>query len=176
MTGSVWIRRTTAIAILLALIAVASAMWSLLDDDQNAAAWRIGPVDDFPVGSPIPIAIDHGYFDLFEPEGGGEAAGAVKETRVWVVNRTGARPLVLLQRSPWKGCRVMLASPADASNYGHTPPQGFEVGFIDPCHGGLYALDGRHLEGPGTAHLSRFEVGIDGDGRLLIDLTDLRGG
>jgi Rieske Fe-S protein len=130
--------------------------------------------------TPVEVVIDHAYFDRYLPEAGGatdvDRPRSVSEARVWVVIRGGTDPVVFSQFSPWLGCRVMVATAADAIGFGHTPPDEFEVGFLDPCHGGLFSIDGEHLAGPGAAGLRRFPVRIDADGTLLVDLTDLQAG
>ena len=166
------------------LIGVALVSWPLLRSEHRPDAWPIGSIAEYPSDMPIAVEIDHGYFDfiLTEGEGGDGVAEAparprsVSETHLWVVNRRGAEPLALLQRSPWLGCRVQIATVADAATFGYTPPDDFKLGFIDPCHGGLFSITGEHLAGPGTNPLSRFSVQIDADGTILVDLTELRAG
>ena len=163
----------------LAVLALALASWSLLRAEHDSDAYPVGHLADYPPDIPVAVEIDHAYFDRFLPESPTtdvDSPRSVSKTNVWIVNRLGTEPLVLLQRSPRLGCRVIVASLADAIGFGHTPPQDFEAGFIDPCHGGLYSIGGQRLAGPGSANLSRFPVRIDSDGTLLVDLTDLAAG
>ena len=57
---------------------------------------------------------------------------------------------------------------------GHAVPAGFERGFLDPCHGGLFSLDGQHLAGPGQRGLDRFPLRYLPDGTVAADLTELQ--
>jgi Rieske Fe-S protein len=56
-------------------------------------------------------------------------------------------------------------------DFGGTVPAGFSHGFRDPCHGGLFSLDGQHLDGPGERGLYRFPVAYLLDGSVVVDLT-----
>jgi len=165
---------------IIALAALGLASFSLLRSEHDPGAWRIGSMMEYPADSPVEVVIDHAYFDRFLPEATGatdiERPRSVSEARVWVVIRGGTEPVVFSQMSPWLGCRVVAVTAADAAIFPYAPPEDFEVGFFDPCHGGLFSIDGEHLAGPGTAGLSRFPVRIDRDGALLVDLTDLRAG
>lgn len=86
---------------------------------------------------------------------------------------TAAAPR-LDQRSPWLGCRIGVVTRLKALEFGHEPPAGFERGFLDPCHGGLFYLDGHHLEGPGHRGLISFSVGYLPDGSVVVDLTRIQ--
>jgi Rieske Fe-S protein len=164
---------------ILALAAVGLASYSLLRNEYQPNAWPIGSIMEYPADTPVEVVIDHAYFDRFLPEAETtevDRPRSVSEARVWVVNRGGAQPVVYSAMSPWLGCRVVAVTAADAAIFPYTPPDDFEVGFLDPCHGGLFSIDGEHLTGPGTEGLRRFPVRIDADGTLLIDLTDLQAG
>jgi Rieske Fe-S protein len=163
----------------LALAAVGLASYSLLRDDHQPNAWPIGNIVEYPADTPVEVVIDHAYFDRFLPEAEAtevDLRGSISEARVWVVNRVGTEPVAFSQMSPWLGCRVVAVTAADAVSFPYAPPDDFEVGFLDPCHGGLFSIDGEHLAGPGTEGLRRFPVRIDADGTLLVDLTDLQTG
>ena len=174
---------STRIAIAAGVIALAAlglASFSLLRSEHDPDAWPIGSMMEYPADSPVEVVIDHAYFDRFLPEATGatdiERPRSVSEARVWVVIRGGTEPVIFSQMSPWLGCRVVAVTAVDAAIFPYPPPENFEVGFFDPCHGGLYSIDGAHLVGPGTAGLSRFPVRIDSDGTLLVDLTNLTAG
>jgi Rieske Fe-S protein len=163
----------------LALVAAGLASYSVLRNDRQPDAWPIGSITEYPADTPVEVVIDHAYFDRFLPEGDATEANrhrSVAEARVWVVIRGGTEPVVYSQISPWLGCRVVAVTAADTAGFPNAPPTGFEVGFLDPCHGGLFSMDGQHLAGPGTEGLRRFRVRIDASGTLLVDLTDLQAG
>lgn len=183
MAPSVALRRhgtRRALTVLLAAMAAITTLVLITRDDPkpDPSAWPIGTVSDYPIGTPVEVVLDHAHVDPFPLDA--EAAIGVPrtlpETRVWVVNHGGTRPSVFSQRSPWLGCRLVTADATAARSYGHVVPSDFELGLLDPCHGGLYSLDGRHLAGPGTSGLRHFPVKVDPDGVLMVDLTDLRAG
>jgi hypothetical protein len=137
----------------------------------------IGQASEFPPGSVIEVALDVGHFDPVgfespeaEPSGGREFGS----TRLFVVNDSEVGLSAVSLRSPWMGCRVGVVTRAMAIEFGHQVPTGFEKGFLDPCHGGLFSLDGQHLAGPGHRGLNSFPVGYLPDGSVVVDLTGLK--
>ena len=146
-------------------------------DHEPPVRYAIGPIDEFPFDVPVEVTIGVGHYDPYQPEGPGQSApGVVEETLIFVVNRAGASPVALDRRSPWLGCRVQVATREEGAAFGHALPDGFEVGFADPCHGGVYAIDGTHVAGPGSRSLSRYPVYVDGSGTVMVDLTSLVAG
>jgi Rieske Fe-S protein len=137
----------------------------------------LGLATEFPPGSVTERVLDIGYFDPVGVENASPEVPpgrAVLTTRLFVVNVPDAGLLALVERSPWLGCRVVEVTRAQAIEFGHRVPAGFERGFLDPCHGGLFSLDGQHLAGPGQRGLDRFPVRYLPDGTVAADLTELQ--
>jgi Rieske Fe-S protein len=95
---------------------------------------------------------------------------------LFVVNDSEVGLSAVSLRSPWMGCRIGVVTRAMAIEFGHEVPTGFEKGFLDPCHGGLFSLDGQHLAGPGHRSLITFHVKYLPDGTVVVDLTAVRVG
>jgi Rieske Fe-S protein len=134
----------------------------------------VGNVSEFPVGSVTERSLDIGYFDLLPFEGSTPPSSAAARTSTGLfVNDPDEGILALSQRSPFLGCRVHPATAAQAEELGYDFPPGFAGGFLDPCHGGIFGLNGAHLAGPGVRGLDRFPVRYLADGTVAIDLTRL---
>ena len=133
----------------------------------------IGQASEFPLGSVIEVVLDADHFHPFgleSPLTEFPTGRKYSDTRLFVVSDSEGR-VVLSQRSPWMGCRVVVVTRAKATEFGHEAPAGFDRGFLDPCHGGLWSLAGQHLAGPGHRGLTRFPVGYLPDGSVIVDLT-----
>ncbi|MGH8926278.1 MAG: hypothetical protein ACRDWA_16870 [Acidimicrobiia bacterium] len=122
------------------------------------------------------VVLNVGHFDpiglespVAEVPGGRE----VSETRLFTISQSEGTLVALSLRSPWLGCRVDMVTRAKALEFGHEVPAEFDRVFLDPCHGGLFSLDGHHLAGPGRRGLTRFPVGYLPDGSVVVDLTRL---
>lgn len=173
-------RRRLVIGLLIVAVAVASGSlgWFLHGsiDQSSTTAVPLGLATEFPPGSVTERVLDIGYFDPVVENASAEVppGRAVLTTRLFVVNDPDAGLLALVARSPWLGCRVVEVTRAQAIEFGHRVPAGFERGFLDPCHGGLFSLDGQHLAGPGQRGLDRFPVRYLPDGTVAADLTELQ--
>jgi hypothetical protein len=174
-------RRRLVIGLLIVAVAVASGSlgWLLRgsNDQFSPTAAPLGLATEFPPGSVTARVLDIGYFDPVGVENASPEAPpgrAVPTTRLFVVNDPEIGLLALLERSPWLGCRVVEVTRAQAIEFGHRVPAVFEGGFLDPCHGGLFSLDGQHLAGPGQRGLDRFPLRYLPDGTVAADLTKLQ--
>lgn len=172
-------RRVIAVLAALVLVAAAGAAGWLLRGgvDEDPTAVPVGHVSDFPSGSVKERVLDVGHYDSVGVEGPLEdatAGGEVASTRLFIVNHPESGFLAVLQRSPWLGCRVVEVTAGEASDFGGTLPAGFERGFRDPCHGGLFSLDGQRLAGPGERDLDQFPIRYLPDGTLVVDVTNLQ--
>jgi Rieske Fe-S protein len=174
-------RRRLVIGLLIVAVAVTSGSLGWLFrgsiDQFSPTAAPLGLATDFPPGSVTERVLDIGYFDPVGVENASPEVApgrAVSTTRLFVVNDPGAGLLALVERSPWLGCRVVEVTRAQAIEFGHRVPAGFERGFLDPCHGGLFSLDGQHLAGPGQRGLDRFPLRYLPDGTVAADLTELQ--
>lgn len=136
----------------------------------------VGHVFEFPPGSVNERVLNVGHYDPFGVEGPLEDPTASREyatTRLFVVHHPETGLVAVSQRSPWLGCRVVEVTTEAVRDFGQTPPAGFERGFLDPCHGGLFSLDGRHLAGPGERSLDQFPIRYLPDGTIVVDVTNL---
>jgi len=145
-----------------------------LVDGSDPEAVAIGSAADFPPGSVTEVVLDVGHFDpvgLESPAAERPGAREFTSTRLFVVNDSVGGLSAVSLMSPWMGCRVRLVTRTMATEFGHAVPAGFEKGFLDPCHGGLFSLDGRHLAGPGQRGLVTFPVKYLSGGTVIVDLT-----
>lgn len=151
------------------------ALWASLNQVDPTAV-PLGAAAAFPPGSVTERVLEVGYFDpvgVESPSSESPPLQEVRQTRLFVVSLPGAGLQALLQRSPFRGCRVTQITQADAAGIvGEVPPD-FGGGFYDPCHGGLFSLDGRHLAGPGQRNLDTFPIQYRPDGTVVVDLTEL---
>jgi Rieske Fe-S protein len=167
--------------VLIVAVAVASGSLGWLFrgsiDQFSPTAAPLGLATEFPPGSVTERVLGIGYFDPVGVENASPEVPpgrAVPTTRLFVVNDPDAGLLALVERSPWLGCRVVEVTRAQAVEFGHRVPAGFDRGFLDPCHGGLFSLDGQHLAGPGQRGLDRFPLRYLPDGTVAADLTELQ--
>lgn len=143
-------------------------------DARNPQAVVIGQASEFPPGSVTEVALDMGHFDpvgLESSEAEVPGGREYSKSLLFVVNDSEGGLVALSLRSPWMGCRVVVVTRAMAIEFGHEVPAGFDRGFLDPCHSGLFSLEGQHLAGPGHRGLLRFPVGYLPDGSVVVDLT-----
>ena len=172
-------RRSAAAAlVVIGLILGGIGGWLLRDFiDSPPQAVVIGQASEFSPGSVTEVVLDAGHFDpypLESPTAEASAGSELSETRLFVVSDPRGGLVALSQRSPWLGCRMTVVTRAAALDFGHAVQSAFESGFLDPCHGGLYSLDGEHLAGPGDRALNRFSVGYLPNGSVVVDLTDVQ--
>lgn len=164
------------LAILLMAAAAGFGWW--LRGGGDTGAVPVGDASDFALGAPVEVQVGAPYFDPVGLEGNGaesaQGPGERESALLFIVNHPDRGLLALSQRGPFLGCRVQVAAEADARQYGHEPPEGFVLGFIDVCHGGLCDLDGTHLAGPGSRNLDRFPVSYLPDGTVTVDLSRLQ--
>lgn len=141
---------------------------------RSPEAVVIGQASEFPPGSVIEVVLDADHFDPFgleSPLAQLPTGRKYSDTRLFVVSDAEGRVVALSQRSPWMGCRVVVVTRGKATELGHEVPAGFDSGFLDPCHSGLWSLAGQHLAGPGLRGLTRFPVSYLPDGSVVVDLT-----
>lgn len=84
-----------------------------------------------------------------------------EQQRLFVV-RTDAGYVVLSQRSPTRGCRLVAADDLDPVL------RDDGVAFADPCHGATFRLDGTRLGGPTRRDMYRYRFDIV-DERIIVD-------
>lgn len=160
------------VVVAVALTAVAVGAWRPgRERGPDPAALPLGDAGSFPSGSVTErVVVVEGIdaSELGDTMASGEAAERI---RLLIVNDPESGLVALSGLSPFRGCRVVEISAAEAGGFGHTRTRGLERGFLDPCHGGLFALDGTHLGGPGERGLVRFSVRRAPDGSLAVDLT-----
>lgn len=172
--------RRASLAILIALLVVLAGWFALAqrstDRPDEAVAADVGSIAEFPPGSVTELELAASHLDTLGLEGSDAppASRLRARTRLFVVHTRDSSLLALLARSPWLGCRLTVVDRNAAERFGHVVPPDFVQGFLDPCHGGLYAADGHHLAGPGTLGLDRFPVTIGAGGRVTVDLTELQ--
>lgn len=170
-------RRSALLVLVLAIAASAAAVtaWRPEEPTDHDRLVAIGKPGDFPTGSITELVV--AVTDL-DPSRLGHlpVSDDGANVRLIVVNDPEVGLLALSGHSPFRGCRVVEIEAAEAEGFGHTRTQGFERGFLDPCHGGLFALDGTHLAGPGEQDLVRFSVARRPNGSLTVDLTRPLGG
>lgn len=172
-----WHRVGVGFAVVALVLGGVALGWWLRGSTGTAGptAVPLGDASDFAVGTIVERNLDAGFYDPVGVEIPGPdeegRPGPIAPARLFVVSHPEHGLLALAQRSPFRGCRMVVATAADARGYGHTPPGDFVLGFLDPCHGGLFALDGTHLAGPGSRSLDRFPVGYLPDGTVTVDLT-----
>lgn len=130
-------------------------------------------------GEPVQLVeLDEGHVDALTLVGGAsQPVRSTSPTRLWLTLRDG-RPLALLDRSPFRGCRVVHAEDVTVPSRGSAGQLASTVdGFVDPCHGAVFGADGRFVDGPVEMRgLDRFTAGIAADGEIVVDLTDLQPG
>ncbi len=167
------------LVVVVALLAGAIG-WMLRDLAGDApaahpAAFAIGDIDDFPVGSLSEVDTGVEFFDPYGAEDrslGAEGAPGPKAATLLVIHEEGGRVVAMYASSRWRGCRVQPISRADALGmFSEAVPEWFTAGLVDPCHGGLYAPTGEQILGPGERGLDRFPVSYGADGTVLVDLT-----
>lgn len=88
----------------------------------------------------------------------------VEEHRLFLV-RTDEKYVVLSQRSPTRGCRLVTG---DELISGITIV-GSGATFADPCHGATFALDGTRLSGPAARGMYSYRFELL-DNRIIADL------
>ncbi len=159
------------LGVLVVVAAAVAAGWLLRDRVvPDPTAVPVGHVSEFPPGSVTERVLDVGHYDPLGVEGPLEdttADGVYASTRLFIVNHPDSGLIALLQRSPFLGCRIVEMTAEEVRDFGGTLPAGFERGFSDPCHGGLYTLDGRQVDGPGERDLDQFAVRYLPDGTAL---------
>ena len=127
---------------------------------------ELGPVASFPVGSITEVVVTT-KLTTWIPRISDSADDGVVEVPVLVVGNSGTEFLVLYAPDPHRGCRVKPASAADPNAHGDLAEN---VAFINPCHGEMYDLAGRYVDGPSPRGLDRFASYVE-EGVVMIDLT-----
>ncbi len=128
-----------------ALIAALSPAWQPATED-----WRpLGPLERFPIATMTPsvIVLDHADW----PRRVGEQAAFV-----W---RPSTEEIIVYSRSCTDlGCPLEYEAKSSC--------------FLCPCHGGIFAQDGRRLAGPPKSPMLRYANRVH-QGILEIDITSL---
>lgn len=127
--------------------------------------FRIGRVDDFPLGSVTDIELQATFSDpdpavvgaidtrsTLEP-----SSAAVSPVLIFLVHDPEVGFLALYNRDPHLGCRIKW--------------NGAALRFEDPCHGSQYTRTGGYIFGPSPRGLDRFAVVVAEDGSLSVDLA-----
>ena len=108
------------------------------------------------------------------PEFAGD--GARGETRlidrVFLTQDAEGTSHAFLDMSPFRGCRLVVISRDDAFDPSRLPA-GFVQGFLDPCHGGVFSLDGSKLAGPGDRGLDVVPIVTAPNGGLALDFSSV---
>ena len=118
-------------------------------DQEDPTPAGPGPVSDAPVSAGNIADLDEG--DL-RPVSGFRVAVGRDEDGVWAVS-THCTHL---------GCNI-----ADRDTRGNINFDGFECG----CHGSRYDRDGNVENGPSVRPLRNYDVAIEGDGEIFVDMT-----
>lgn len=108
---------------------------------------NIGKLDDFPVGVPKKMTVTSSKMDawnVFE----GLVMGSV-----WVIRQEDNSLQVFSTNCPHLGCGI---------DWGQD-----ENKFLCPCHGGVFGIDGKKLEGPAPRGLYAYETKIDNNNVLV---------
>lgn len=159
------------IATALVLVAILAIGFSLLRPapEIDPTAYPAGRTSDLQPRGPQLVEITYPFDDPTVLEGNEPptTVGTVASAVAWI-SLIDDEPVALLSRSPWLGCRLVVATAADAADFGYAVDADF-TGFLDPCHGGLYSATGEHLDGPGSADLTRIPARVAG-GSILLDL------
>ena len=124
------------------------------------------------------VEVDRGHVDALTLVGGGsERVSSNSTTPLWLILRDG-QPLALLDRSPFRGCRLVYEEDVTATPRGFTQRIASPTdGFVDPCHGAVFSTAGAFVDGPVEMRgLDRFAAGIAPDGEIVVDVSDLRAG
>lgn len=143
-------------------------------DRSQPGSVVIGNASDFRPGSVTEVVLDEGHFDpvgLESPAAENPGPRGFASTHLFVVSEPERGLSAVSLMSPWMGCQIGVVTRTMAIDFGHKVPIGFEKGFLDPCHGSLFSLDGQHLAGPGTRGLVSFPVKYLLDGTVIVDLT-----
>lgn len=164
------------IALTLTLLLAVFGGWILHGwfDRPQPGSVAIGNASDFRPGSVTEVSLDEGHFDpvgLESPAAENPGPRGFASTRLFVVSQPESGLSAVSLMSPWLGCQIGVVTRAMAIEFGHEVPTEFEKGFLDPCHGSLFSLDGQHLAGPGTRGLVSFPVKYLPDGTVIVDLT-----
>ena len=105
-----------------------------------------GKVPQIPAGSPLSIGFAHSEDDAYLHK--------TVQAHAWAVSLTPGAVTVYSPICPHLGCR-----------YDWMPDQGH---FVCPCHGSVFALDGKVLGGPAPRPLDTLPSRVE-DGELFIE-------
>ncbi len=108
--------------------------------EPHQESWQIlGAIDEFPLGAPQTVQFKHRIKDGWETK--------EVDRGVWVV-RTGEKDFTVYNpKCTHLGCIVGWHSQHQT--------------FYSPCHGGVFALDGRVLDGPPPRSLDTLEWKVE---------------
>lgn len=122
--------------------------------EKHEETWQVlGAVGEFPLGTPQTVQFEHRLKDGWQTK--------LVKRGVWVV-RTGEKDFTVYNpKCTHLGCIV-----------GWHPEH---QTFYSPCHGGVFALDGRVLDGPPPRPLDTLEWKVE-DGTLYCIYTDFQVG
>ncbi len=142
----------TLVAVLLLIPLVGSLIGPSFRRKPNPFA-RVAPVDSLPAGTPVMLSFTVPSTDAF-----------LRRTdvhEVWAVRRSASDVVVFSPICPHLGCRV-----AWDARTGH---------FECPCHGSVFAPDGKVLGGPAPRPLDTLPVRIE-NGELSVRWEQFRVG
>jgi menaquinol-cytochrome c reductase iron-sulfur subunit len=117
---------------------------------RRGERWRrVGRLDDFPIDTVQKAVVDVGR---------GDWARSVDQKAVYIWRRTGDDVVVYSRNCTDLSCPVTFDAKSEC--------------FFCPCHGGIFAKDGRPLAGPPSRPLYRFAYRIR-NAAIEIDLNSL---
>jgi hypothetical protein len=136
----------------------------------------LGPVPAIPTGHVEIRTINSGITDRLSPVNPatlqGEGVRSVRLSPVLVaIASTSADSGVLLARDTQSGCRLTYSS-----DIGGWTTKATGAGFVDPCHGAVYAVTGKCIDGPCTRDLDGLATHVDARNHLIVDLASLTAG
>jgi nitrite reductase/ring-hydroxylating ferredoxin subunit len=129
----------------------------------------VGRGEAFPLYSVTRFDLQAVFLDPDPPAIGSETPGVVTQPTsetvspvpVFLIHSEEGEFLALYARDPFLGCQIRWDE---------------EERFRDPCHGSLYGRNGEWLSGPSDRGMDRFEVVVDAQGELAIDLSGFQFG
>jgi len=169
-------RRSVVLALLAGVVAGAGGLFVLdrvfgPDEVLSLDAVPVAVFDD--LGAVTEIVVDERFFVPFGVSGDPASNGGTVDGAALILVREDGGVSAFLARSPFLGCRLVVALGEEAQQMfgAEIPGDPLAWVLVDPCHGGVYSLEGRRLAGPASPNMVAFPTGFTSDGRVTVDLT-----
>jgi hypothetical protein len=181
------IRPSVLLTVVLLVLLGSLAAWSLFHPQPAPILVNIGHIRQFPPSSVTLLQLPVGFEDPIHLPPRQNTFGDISELsrlqqaiqflrRTWqrrsepIVGNVSPVPIYIVN-DPQQG--VLAIYQRDSQSTCLVPWQEAEEHFIDPCHGSAYTYTGEYVRGPSLRNLDRFDVSINEQGEVMVDVNKL---